>query len=656
MAVADLESTPFGRLRRDLAPYPSRLEFATRLALGCALTTCVAEIFQTPGPALTTYVVFFLMKSDRVASVMMSVIAMAMLAVVVAALIVISNAVVDSPPWRVATMTALSFALMFAAASGLRRIAPIVALIAAYALDLLARAQIGELATRTLLYAWLYVGIPAGVTIVLNLLAGPSPLGLAGRAIAGHLTAASRALRASGAETHRAFAEALADDGLQLREWLRLAAVEHAAPPADLRALRAAADSLPTLLLLVETIVRDGEVTAMQRECVAATFDAMAVIFANGSYPVCVELDPVPAAVAPMPAATPAWRALTAALVRLTERDAATADGGESRAPGFVADAFPIAANVRFALKTTAAAMLCYVTYTLLDWPGIHTALITCFVVSLATTGETVEKLSLRVVGCLIGAALGTAAIVYVMAAMTSIGGLLGVVFAVALLSGWIAAGSPRIAYAGFQLAFAFFLCVIQGAGPEFDLAIARDRVIGILFGNVVMFVTFAYLWPAGIGARIDGALVALLDGLRATLRVHGVRRRTCVADAHALLRAIATDLAIARYEPSSVRPTPAWFDTRRRALADVAALERDVVVAEAAYPSEREWHPAAASAATPAVAPVDEPQPNSSPPSAASASVSARDAHALIEARIAAIQRALDRQAPPAEAAYASR
>ncbi len=58
------------------------------------------------------------------------------------------------------------------------------------------------------------------------------------------------------------------------------------------------------------------------------------------------------------------------------------------------------------------------------------------------------------------------------------------VVFAGALIGGWVAARSERIAYAGFQITFAFFLCVIQGSGPAFDLTIARDRVIGVLIAT----------------------------------------------------------------------------------------------------------------------------------------------------------------------------
>ncbi len=68
---------------------------------------------------------------------------------------------------------------------------------------------------------------------------------------------------------------------------------------------------------------------------------------------------------------------------------------------------FPIRTHVHYALKTTAAAMFCYLLYSLLDWPGIHTCFITCYIVSLGTTAETVEKLTLRILGCLVGAAAG---------------------------------------------------------------------------------------------------------------------------------------------------------------------------------------------------------------------------------------------------------
>ncbi len=163
--------------------------------------------------------------------------------------------------------------------------------------------------------------------------------------------------------------------------------------------------------------------------------------------------------------------------------------------------------------------MFCYVAYSLLDWPGIHTCLITCYIVSLGTAAETAEKLTLRVLGCLIGAATGTAAIVFLMPAVASIGALMAVfIFVAAFISGWVAAGSPRISYVGFQLAFAFFLCVVQGAAPAFDMTIARDRLIGILFGNIAVAVVFTLVWPVSIAGRIDPAIASLLRRFSASL------------------------------------------------------------------------------------------------------------------------------------------
>ena len=237
-------------------------------------------------------------------------------------------------------------------------------------------------------------------------------------------------------------------------------------------------------------------------------------------------------------------------------------------------DAFTNPERVHYALKTTAAAMFCYILYSLLDWPGIHISLITCYIVSLGTTAETVEKLTLRILGCLVGAASGIAAIVYLIPSVTSIGALMVVVFLGALVSGWVAAGSPRIAYAGFQVAFAFFLCVIQGSGPSFDMTTARDRVIGILLGNIVVYVLFTNIWPVSVGKRIDPAIAALLRRLGGLLTEVGKSvRRSEAPQLQEMLAGIERDLDLAQYEPQSVRPGDSWIGVRRRAADEVGAL-----------------------------------------------------------------------------------
>ncbi len=207
---------------------------------------------------------------------------------------------------------------------------------------------------------------------------------------------------------------------------------------------------------------------------------------------------------------------LTDAMTNLAEPASRRTRTAGKSAGFFKPDAFSNPAYVRHALKTTAAAMFCYLLYQLLDWPNIHTCMITCYIVSLGTTGETVQKLTLRIIGCIIGAAIGIGAIVFVVPHLSSIDGLLASVFIGILPAAWIAVGRPRIAYAGFQIAFALLLCLLQGSGPGTDMVTARDRVIGVLLGNVVVFVISVTVWPVSVGARLEERFGTIMRSLRA--------------------------------------------------------------------------------------------------------------------------------------------
>jgi multidrug resistance protein MdtO len=578
-----------------LRPFPGRLEFAGRLALICALTTLVAEIYQTPEPALTAYVAFFVMKPDRTTSVVMSIVLLLLVSIIIALLIPISMAVIDQPAWRVASMALISFGLLFlASASKLKPVASIVALIAAYVLDLLSKAQIGELATRGLLYAWLFVAIPAGVAVAVNLLIGPAPRRLVERALAHRLALAATLLRSPDEKVRDAFAEVVSEATGEIPAWLRLAGAEKTSPAEDLAALHQAAASIMPILLLVDLVARSGEDTlpVPMKLQIADALDEMASILEAGGYPVEISLREEDTGVPLSPAAAAVWVEMKEALARFTEAplpDLPIPSPEEAKGGFFLPDAFSNPEHLHYAMKTTAAAMFCYITFTLLDWPGIHTALITCYIVSLGTAGETVEKLTLRILGCVLGAAAGIAAIVFVMPHLTSIGALMAVVFLAALVSGWVAAGSPRIAYAGFQLGFAFFLCVIQGSSPAFDMVTARDRVIGILFGNLVVYVIFANIWPVTVARRIDTGIAALARRLGAMVTVVSRSQRCALAsEAAAALGKVEQDIDLARYEPASVRPANDWLNIRRRTLDAIAGMMGPLLVRANQDPSLR--------------------------------------------------------------------
>jgi multidrug resistance protein MdtO len=273
---------------------------------------------------------------------------------------------------------------------------------------------------------------------------------------------------------------------------------------------------------------------------------------------------------------------LADALALYAELPAAPAAAPAKQPTGFLLpDATTNPDHLRYAAKTTAAAMFCYLVYSQLDWPGIHTCMITCYIVSLTTLADSVEKLTLRIAGCLLGAALGEAAMVYAVPSFTTVGPLLCIVFVGAFVAAWIAAGRPRIAYAGFQIAFAFFLCVVQDSAPAFDLTVARDRVIGIILGNVVVYLVFTRCWPASVGARIESGIAAALRHLGLMVRAtDAAARRHLAAQAQAALGAVEEDLELARYEPASVRPAREWLE-RRRAIAERAAdLEPPLLLA----------------------------------------------------------------------------
>src|SRR5438105_4405472 len=177
----------------------------------------------------------------------------------------------------------------------------------------------------------------------------------------------------------------------------------------------------------------------------------------------------------------------------------------------FVSDAFTNPAHVHFALKVTFAAMFCYIFYMAIDWSGIHTALITCTFIALESTGATLHKGVLRIVGCLIGGALALFTIVFLMPHMDTIASLVVVVACASAIAGWVATGTELISYAGLQIAFAFFYSVFQGYAPDTDLDNVRNRVVGILFGLIVTGLVFQYIWPERTIDRLRGALRQVL-------------------------------------------------------------------------------------------------------------------------------------------------
>ncbi|HEY2662037.1 MAG TPA: FUSC family protein [Caulobacteraceae bacterium] len=586
-------------LLRLLGPAPGRLEFATRLALICALTTLATELYRTPDPALTVYVVFFLNKPDRATSLVTNLILLILITLIIGLVMLVGMAVTDLPMWRVVAIATLSFAFLFlTSASKLRPIGSIIALIVGYGLDELGLVPGGEIATRGLLYAWLFVATPVCISIAVNLLLAPPPRRMAERALAHRLAQCAAMLRAPDRREREDFDEFLREGAGEIPAWLKLAGVEKTARTDDLAALRQATASTMAVELLVDLALTDLAVGEPQAalppsacEAIAAVLDEMAEILRRGGYPLEIALPPLDGENA-LPELSRTlladMRQALAGFAEPTPSEPAAAPAAKSGGGFLLPDAFTNPEHVQFALKTTAAAMFCYALYTQLDWPKIHTCFITCYIVGLTTTAETVQKLTLRVIGCLIGATAGIAAIVYVVPHLASIGALMALVFAGALASAWVAAGDPKIAYSGFQIAFAFFLCVLQGSGPAFDMVTARDRVIGILIGNLVCYLMFALVWPVSLARRIDPAVRELIRGLGVmVLASNAQTRRALAASSLVGVGALERDLDFLTYEPKKIRPSADWLKSRRKTAQDIAALTGPLLLSADHFPKQ---------------------------------------------------------------------
>ena len=185
-------------------------------------------------------------------------------------------------------------------------------------------------------------------------------------------------------------------------------------------------------------------------------------------------------------------------LIPLSRRPAATTPHApRPHKQLLAADAFTNPEYVHYAFKVMLAAMTCYIIYTALDWPGIHTAFITCCFISLESLGATLHKGALRLVGCCIGGLLGFLSIMYLVPHMESIVSLTLLTGAVTALAGWVAAGSEDIAYGGLQIGLAFYMCLLQSFEPNTDFEKIRDRLVGIILGIIVTTIVFRLLWPA---------------------------------------------------------------------------------------------------------------------------------------------------------------
>lgn len=568
----------FWRLVWDAAP--GRLGYTLRMTAACTIVILICEIWQVPESALPALVTMALWQKDRVTNVLAGIAVNILFAVVIALMFGLVHLTLDHPLSLVAAIAVLSLGFFFlGSASKLKPVAYMLALVVVYAMIAIDQAPIGELATRALLYADLFILVPGGVMVVVGAVLCPSPKTILTQDIAARLELSAHLLQHPDALTHEQASALLREGAGGLLKSLKMAKLEKLWRSEDLFCLHYAAYNSVTVLALAQAATYETPSEKPPASLIQTLLD-MAKIFRAGDYPTDIPCPPVSDA-------TPALNELAVVLSQFTattsENILQAAEKAETGRSGFFfPDAFTNPEHVRFAVKGTAAVMLSYFLFKVLAWPGIHTCVITCFIVALPTMGEMISKLKLRISGALIGGAMGIGSIIFLMPHIQNIAAFLTMMAAGTLLACWVKTGDERIAYAGLQIGLAFFLSDLKGYGPTTDMTTARDRIIGILIGNFITYAVFTSIWPTSAYDKIQASLKKAFHALnalctsptRAEQAVHAAAAFSALGSAERLIE-------FATMEPAHMRAAMPHLHAYHDATKDAAGIAETALIPE---------------------------------------------------------------------------
>ena len=512
----------WGWIQKEMAPFPGRSEAVARFLLCSALVVITSMTLQVPFLALSLIMVFFTAQENTVLTRLSGIVLIigSTLALALSALLLKIS--INEPMVRLIGASLIAFCGMyFMRISKLGVIGFLVALTVFYSQSFADLYDNPEVIIRALLWVWVAVTYPIVVTIAVNLLLfPPHPLRLLNEEMLRQLQEARQQIEArlrqedipalplesieNGIQQlhrHLAFA-ARAASGIakeQARYLLRITAIDR---------LHTAAAHLSQLPAMPLSPTQDTQARFLLRALLAieqALSEKAAVTLTEEQSPGQEQSSPVDLT----------FREMKHAVETFASADAMAASPGPvNKDGGLVPDAFSNPSYVKFAIKSVLSAMLCYLFYVGVQWPGIHTAMLTSFILALPSLGASSHKGLTRIAGCAIGSLISLLATVFVIPHLESLTGLLLLTLPVIAIGAWIAAGSARSNYIGVQLVFAYALALLGQFGPSTDLTEIRDRMIGILIGVLIFLLVSGGLWPEREGDDLRRSLSKLMHSI----------------------------------------------------------------------------------------------------------------------------------------------
>jgi len=530
-------------LRRELTPTPGRGSATFRLTLACLVVTIPILTHRIPHAPLIMFVMFLITQEDTAATVIGSILGIVGLTIGLGLALLAWEISLDIPWLRLCFLAVFLFGGLFLKrALTLGFVGTAIGLPAAMCMILPDILQDPEALVEFVLWVWLCGALGLFVNAVVQLLLSPGdPLKLLRRELDTRLRAVEQSLRhLAGSVVMEAPAASL--DSLAITGMSRPLALLKSASMIH-RWARERHDELSAIITLVDRLVTsaialealaplsDAEARHERLLKVADACDRTRRAFAELRLPSPGEWVPLAAGetsstISPSPLAD-MERTLDEIALALPGRFAhpgASGAGAAEKPRLFVPDAFDNPEYVRFAIKGSLAALICYVIYVGYDYPtardpGYYTSVITCFVVSLSTVGASNQKGILRFGGAAVGGGMGLIALMYLLPNVEGIGGFWVVFGAGTAVAAWLTFGTPRISYSGVQAGLAFYKAVLQGFAA-LSATLIRDRLFGIFFGLTVFGIVEHVLWPMraadALRARLAEVMHLLADLARA--------------------------------------------------------------------------------------------------------------------------------------------
>jgi multidrug resistance protein MdtO len=524
-------------MRKELAPFPGRMEAVWRAVLASAIVIVIAMTLQVPFLAFSLIMVFFTAQENTVLTRQSGLLFIIGTTASLLLSILQYRLTIDYPLLRLLTTCAILFCgLYFMRISKWGSYGFVVALMVVNLQNLADVSDDPEWLTHSMLWFWLAACYPIVISVAVNYLLAPAhPSNLLRAELLRQLDDVMQQLEASRTQVpalplsldaiergiltlHRHLSFAILGEEKYRRDKAR-----HLMRVTTVDRLHTAAAQLSRLSALVPALA----LTSAQREFILRllgecrnlrqAIENQQVFHASPNLVVNRLVDGKLSA---------SLQEMAHAIHALGEAEQAPPVATSIVAGSLIAaDAWNNPVYAQFALKTVMAAMLCYVLYTACQWRGIQTSMLTCLIMALPSVGAASHKGILRIVGCVLGSIAALLATVFVIPHLESLVGLLFLTLPVIGIGAWIAAGSARSGYIGVQFMFAYALASLGGYGPVIDLVEIRDRVIGILLGFIVSIVIFSTIWPEREGRGLRTLLAQLMRSIAKLARVGTTER-----------------------------------------------------------------------------------------------------------------------------------